>query len=513
MSLDAWLLVLNTLLLAAAVAAGSVPAGAVLGWLLARTDLPGRRGVLGLVAAMLFMPLYLQAAAWQAGCGPQGWLTMAFGSPAWLDGWWGPVWVHTLAAVPWVALLAAAGFAAVPAQLEEQALVDASPRRVFLGVTLPLSWPMVGAAAVWVMVLTAAEMTVTDLYSVRAYTATGELYTRLASGDTPAEALAGMTPALLLSAGLVLAGFAIVSRLLVEGRPSPLRRAVVFALGAWRWPAWLFVGLVLVLIVGVPVASLCYKAGLRVDETPTGWVRSWSPAKLLAMTAWSPIEFHREIRWSLTIGSLAATTAVAAGVLLAWWARRRRWAAMVLAATAAVGLALPGPLIGLAVVWAMNRPGVPWLTFLYDQSIFAPWLTLALRSLPAAAIILWYALRSVPEPVLEAAALDGAGSAGRLVRIALPLQWPAVAIAWVVALAVALGDLAASILVVPPGVETLSIHVFGLLHAGVEDRVAAVCLAQIAHFGLLAGVVLWLVGWLGRSGARRESTSEDGGKV
>jgi iron(III) transport system permease protein len=66
-------------------------------------------------------------------------------------------------------------------------------------------------------------------------------------------------------------------------------------------------------------------------------------------------------------------------------------------------------------------------------------------------------------------------------------------VAWLIAFAVALGDLAASILVVPPGVKTLSIHIFGLMHYGVQDRVAGICLAQVCMFAVLASIVALLV--------------------
>src|SRR3990172_722178 len=92
----------NTLCLSAATCAISLPLGVVLAWLLVRTDLPGRRAGLVLFGVMLFVPLYLQAAAWQAGFGLQGWYTTEGGLPVLLEGWAGAVWVQAVAAVPWV---------------------------------------------------------------------------------------------------------------------------------------------------------------------------------------------------------------------------------------------------------------------------------------------------------------------------------------------------------------------------------------------------------------------------
>jgi iron(III) transport system permease protein len=53
------------------------------------------------------------------------------------------------------------------------------------------------------------------------------------------------------------------------------------------------------------------------------------------------------------------------------------------------------------------------------------------------------------------------------------------AAAWLIALAVAVGELAATVLVIPPGTTTIAVRIFSLLHYGVEDRVASLCLVMI----------------------------------
>lgn len=68
-------LLLNTALLAGGALAISLPVGTLLAVALFRTDAPGRRGAATLLGALLFLPLFVQAAGWQAGLGPQGWLS------------------------------------------------------------------------------------------------------------------------------------------------------------------------------------------------------------------------------------------------------------------------------------------------------------------------------------------------------------------------------------------------------------------------------------------------------
>src|SRR5512144_2019010 len=61
----------NTLLLSAGACWLALPIGSLLACLLARTDTRAKRLGWAAVTAMLFIPLYLQAAGWDAGFGRQ----------------------------------------------------------------------------------------------------------------------------------------------------------------------------------------------------------------------------------------------------------------------------------------------------------------------------------------------------------------------------------------------------------------------------------------------------------
>jgi hypothetical protein len=45
---------------------------------------------------------------------------------------------------------------------------------------------------------------------------------------------------------------------------------------------------------------------------------------------------------------------------------------------------------------------------------------------------------------------------------------------------------------------TIAIRVFGLIHAGVDDQVAGICLTTAAGYVLLAALFLWLLRRQGR---------------
>jgi ABC-type Fe3+ transport system permease subunit len=159
----------------------------------------------------------------------------------------------------------------------------------------------------------------------------------------------------------------------------------------------------------------------------------------------------------------------------------------------AVCLTIPGPLLALGVIEVLNQPTDSLLAFLgelYDTD-FRPWLVQTIRALPLVTLIVWPALASVPQAMLDTAATDGSGWWGRLVRIALPQRWPAVAAAWLVGFAVAIGELAATVLSMPPkpgGVTAISVRIFQDLHYGVDDRVAAISLVMVFGVAAVTGI-------------------------
>ncbi len=466
----------NTLWLVLGTWAIALPLGTLLALLLVKTDLPGRRAAAVVLGALLLVPLYLQAAAWQAGFGLQGWYTLAFETPPLLESWRGAIWVHALAAVPWVTLIVGVGLAAVEPELEEEALLDALPGQVFLRVTLRRALAAMGIAALWIAIGVAGEITVANLFQIN--TLADEVYTSLHLGEGSAAAL--FSASTLLTLALALVGGAACWKLSPRGVTLSWRQPRRWSLGKANWLAALLVASLVVLLVTVPLGSLAYKAGVVVEQAGSQRVRAWSAAKLAAIVAQSPARFSAELAWSHLIALCAATAALLLGLLLTWHTRRHRAAGAWTLAVTAAALAVPGPVLGILVIGLLNQGDSPLLLWLYDRSILAPWLVQTTKALPVATLLLWHALATLPREPLESAASEGAGALTQLMRIVLPSRWPALLAAWGAGFIVAMGELAATILVTPPGMTTLPVRIFGLIHYGVEDQVAGICLTLIA---------------------------------
>jgi molybdate transport system permease protein len=120
-------------------------AGVALGWLFARTRLPGR----GLLEALCMLPLVLPPTVIGFGLlvlmgrqGPLGaWLREHFDHSV-IFHWHGAVIASALVALPLVLMSASSAFAQVDQRLEQAARTLRQGRwSVFLRVTLPLAWP------------------------------------------------------------------------------------------------------------------------------------------------------------------------------------------------------------------------------------------------------------------------------------------------------------------------------------------------------------------------------------
>jgi iron(III) transport system permease protein len=515
-------LALETLGLVLRTEAIALPLGVILAIFLFRTDLWGRQALLGLITLAAFVPLPLHATAWLGALGNAGRAQMLGARPI-LVGAFGAAVVHALAGLPWVVLVAGVGLCAVEPELEESALLEIAPIWVILRVTLRRAIGAVAAAALAVAVLTAGDMTVTDLLQIRTYAEEAYVQYILGQGAAAAASVT-LLPLVVLGILIVLVGRAL-------GRLDPARLASSFARPRlWRLGGWRFAcGLLLVALVGngvaLPLYSLLWRAGRVGGRASLGQPPTWSLAGLTGTLRFAADDISESLVPTLFWTALAATITTGLAWSLAWRARRRGfWLALALAVLV-LALATPGPVAGMSFVLAYRdlpslEPTVIVLAVstadplarhvlvlayhnlpsIYDSATMII-LAQTARALPYALLLLWPFLRAFPREYLEAAALDGHGPWGQVWRVALPLSRRALVAAWAISFALALGELPATNIVAPPGVPPLSVVIWGLLHTGVESHLAGVALimlAVVAAAGFAAALSVWSLRALSR---------------
>lgn len=501
----------NSAQLAVGATAIALPLGTLLAILITRLDLSGRRLAAAALGVLLFLPLYVQLSGWEAAAGRIGWWTLTFGSidrPL-LAAMRGAIIVHGLAAVPWVALIVGLGLTQVNPAEEEVALLVLPPAGVLARITLPQSLSFVLAAAIWTVVSTTSEMTVTNIFLMNATrekferTYTEQFYSKFSLTGDAGEATLAVLPGVLGLIVIVLLALWMVAQVAGRRGAGAASGSVTFSTRSLRpvltLVMWLIVGVLLV----VPIAALVYKAGFVVLHEGEQRVRSWSAVAAFREVAGAPWRFGVDFSWTLRVAAAAATVATGMGVALAWLARGGGMRSAPALVAVVLGVAIPGPLVGVTLIQLLNHDLPPqlawsggtksWLLILYDHTPLAPILAQSIRALPLATLIAWHSFRTLDPDVLAAAALDGRSPLQVLWRIALPQRWRAICAAWLAALAVTAGDLAWVHLVTPPGMDLIQRRVFGLVHSGVEEQVAAISLVNIAVYAALAGAILRLL--------------------
>ena len=187
----------------------SVLLGVPLAWLLARTKVPGRRLLRGLVTVPLVLPPVVGGVALLLAFGRHGVvgpLLVELGAvPAFTT--WGVILAETFVALPFLVLTVEGALTGLDRAGEEVAgTLGATPLRVFLTVTLPSVGPSVAAGAALAGARALGEFGATTTFagSLPGRTQTVPLAVYALLQDDPAAAYALSAVLLAVSVGLVL---------------------------------------------------------------------------------------------------------------------------------------------------------------------------------------------------------------------------------------------------------------------------------------------------------------------
>jgi iron(III) transport system permease protein len=414
-------LLLNTARLLVACVLACTVVGTAAAWLVERTTLPGRRMWNALLVAPLAVPAFVNSF---------GWVSL---TPR-VEGYTGALLVVTLSYYPFVYLPVAAMLRGLDPALEETAqALGHGPWHTFARVVLPQLRPALLGGGLLVGLHVLSEFGA--LQMLRFPTFTTAIYDQYQStfNGPAANAIAGVLALcclLLLLLELRLRGRARYARV-----GSGAARALVPArLGTATLPALLGVATVVVLAIGVPLASL------------TRWLVEGSsvafPVRELASAA------------ATSIG-LAAAAALITSVLalpVAWLSvRHEGWMSTLVERSTYFGGALPGIVVALALVTVTLKLVEPAY-----QTTGLLLVAYAVLFLPRA-VVSQRAAVSQAAPVLDDVAHAlGAGPFGTMRRVTLPLLAPGIGAGAALVFLAVVTELTSTLLLSPIGTHTLA---------------------------------------------------------
>ena len=486
---------IRTLMLGVSAAAIAIPLGAALGWIAHHAGFVPFVCRLSIVVG-LFVPVFMTLSAWDAAFGRLGWITSTAGDvlkPV-VPPWQAAVWVHAMAAVPWVSafFLLAHQMPARPHEEHSQmslptpmALWHGSRWRFGPAILLSLTWVVIGAAR---------EIAVTDLYQVS--TLAEQVYLGYSLGQinavpgkwTPGQLAAAQNLPVAVAAAVI--GIMLVLSLaffnsIIELPRGVGRRMRTPTAARQSWAVTITGCSLLLLLIGVPLFNLVMRAGFTVARVDGQPVASWSAVSLTSALSRATTGYQTEFLWSLAVAFTSATTLIVVAMPLAWYARFKNAARWPVIAIVSLGAAVPGPVIGNGIGKLFSASSSSWAIYLYDRTIAGPVLANVLFCLPIAFLIALFCVGDTSRQTLEAASVDGAGRFRQFFRFGLLDHRHGIAGGWLVMFAWCFGELSASQMVLPPGIDTVPRLMLGLLHAGVDETTAALTLIGIGGIGVL----------------------------
>jgi iron(III) transport system permease protein len=458
-----WQLLANSLKLSLTTAFISTLVGLPLGLLFAKTNLPLRRVFVLLFTLPLVIPPYIWAVSWADVISPHG-LASSFLAEATLRklsgllfGLPGCVLVLTTVFMPAVMLSTMTFVRTINPRMEEAACLSARPLRALRGVTIPLIWPGVLLAATLVFLLTLGEFGVPIFLRYQVFAV--ESFTQFTVSYNFAAATAFAAPLALLTVAVLGLEWFGLRRKIQTVRPAETSgNTYIVPLHSYRVALFALVSALCAFVVITPLLSLLVQA----DSWQT-YVRALHAVLDSLMR-------------SIFLAALGATALTVLGFFVGYVIHARAFSIWRAVDGGTVLLfALPGTVIGMGLIalWNHSATNLIYATPLIILfGYLAQYIALTGRVTVAG-------LSLMPASMEEAAANAGATWLRRLGLIVLPLTKHALASGWLIAYIFCLRDTGITMLVYPPGYDTLPVRIFTLMANGAPSLIAAACVLMI----------------------------------
>ena len=475
----------GTLELAAEVTAIAVVLGAALALLMVRAPPVGEAAVHGLLITPFLIPPYLTGLAWSLLAQPRGYLDQLVGPglSAAARVLYSPLGIALVMALHLTPILYLALRTALDerqSELEFAARVHgASPLRAFRSVTLPLVMPALAAGGLLVFLASVEEYGVPAVLGAYANLHVLTLAVDRATSVYPVR----LPHAAALSS--LLWGLALVAWLLYRplARPTgqPVRRArQPAARHLWSLlPSCGFILLATALPLGAIIATSLLKAQTAGLHAGNFSLEHYRAIFAQGSSGWLAL------RTSLLLSVGAAVLSTALAFAVAWVLRAGGRGSAVLDFVAALPTAMPGVVLAVALILVWNAPWNPVPLYGRAGILLISYTTLFL---PQALRYAQIGFAGVHSDLELAGRIHGASGLVTLRRVTLPLVLPGLLAGSAIVFGFAMRELVTSIMLQPPGVQTISTFVFGQFEQGNPGDAMAMAVTGILTTTLLLGL-------------------------
>jgi iron(III) transport system permease protein len=490
----------NTVVMAVWVGAVSLAIGAPMAWLTARTDLPAKAVIRGLILASFVTPPFLGAFAWVMLAGPNAGLlnkiyrALTGSDEALLNIFSMPglIFVVAIYTFPYIYIMIVNTLELIASDLEEAAsMLGAGRLRVAATVTLPLVAPAILSGFILAVLQALALFGSPAMLALPAgfHTITTQIWSFFHFPPKIEMAAAFSIPLLLATALLLQMQKRLLGRrgYAAIGGKGGRRRTI--PLGPWRWPAVGGCLLVLGCAIFLPYGMLAKAAFSRAWAQPL----TWSNFTLgnFSFTFFEYSATQGAVLNTLELGVMTATIGAGLAALLAYVANRRLIVGhQVLAFLALAPVVIPGVVLAVGLFIAYTRP--PFVLYGTLWILFVAYVT---KEMPVGYAQADATFKGVHPELEEAGRILGAGRLRVLRDITAPLARSGIIATWCFIFIGVIRELSASIILFTPSTRVMSVVIFDLKE---EGQFAAIAVLGLFMLVITFGTVLLMQSILGR---------------
>jgi len=454
--------------------------GTVQAWLAERTDAP-LRGILYVASAIsLGIPYVLYIVSWLLFLGKAGpvnnMLRSLLGSAGpYIDVYslGGMVFVEGMLWSPFAFLLLSSVFRNADAAYEEAAtMCGAGLPATLRHVTFAMARPALLALALLVFIKASESFEVPALVGLpgAARVLTSTIYLRLTLDMPPDIGSASAFGVLLLIIMAIL--LQAYSRIYAEGHryrsiTGKGYRPRVVRLGRWRYPAGILIGLIPLIVVVIPLATILWAALLPFYQPFSLQAVPRLGFDNFVQVLRSP-SFQGAIINSLVLGAATATLVTALSAVAGWCVARRVPGSRLIDNLATLPLVFPAIVLGLAFLEIFVHAG----PLLYG-SLLSLVLVSTVAYVPYGLRYAQLGVMQIHPELEEAADISGAGHVATFVKVVVPLLVPAIVSCWLFVFLLAVRAMSMVLLLVGPDSQVVAVALFDLWNNGQIGELAA----------------------------------------
>jgi iron(III) transport system permease protein len=493
----------TTLIFSGVTIAVAIPLGFLFAWFIERTDLRYKALAMSLLSIGILFPTFLKAMGWVFLCHPRIGVVNAVlmqlfdlkSAPVNIATLGGIGFVQGLTLTPLAYVMISAALRSMnPALVEAANVHGVSKLKTLLGVELPLIWPALFSAVIWMFTVAIAAFDVPGVIGManNIFTFSTAVYFMINPNEgLPRYGLSGAYGTLMVIFSLILMipyfvalkqshRYQIVSGKSYQSRPVEL--------GGWWMLGWGLLALYFTLAFILPLLAIFWVSLLPYVQVPS-------------RQALASISFERYTALTVDSGLLQAgantlllmiavpTLIVVICAAISWIVTRSRWRWRVaLDAVAFLPHPVPNLLFALAIAYfallVSNVIPLYGTIYVIMAVYIVCWVSFGTRVLNNSMI-------QVHRELEEAAQIGGVSTLRILAKVIGPLIRPGVVYAWIWTSLSAYRELSMAVFLASPKSQVLSTYIWGQWHGGGLGDAAAIAIIMMAVMSPLV-VTFWI---------------------